>query len=359
MARPSHRVKSNGAGRVCSTRPPAFNAGTGMTARGGFKNSFESIRPDPRTVVFHLVPTQFHVPGTDGEFSNAFRHHPPASVDASGRWLQAIGTGPYEIPGMEARAICSIKALLKAIGRDMRPRLAMAAQNPLRPLAEMGGHSRSRRRRAALLSGQIDLITAVRPADLNEIGGRRAGDGLTVPPAWTGMAILLNGADPLLRISASARRSPIAIDFSALAARPERKGQDGPTPPCSFARPLSFYRGGPSAIVTTRHGRRRLFATGRISRAAEILQANRRYQAMFDNAHRSCKVCCAVPDVNIQLDVAGMGNPARQCSRRADFQLMSFGYHRPRRSGIRLCRFSGRENRQSLDAVGMISRPRR
>lgn len=278
--------------------------------------------PDPRTVIFHLSQPNFMFLEQMANFQCVPAIIHPASVDASGRWLQAIGTGPYEIQTWQHGQYVLLKRF-----EGYRPRHEAktgygGAKIPYVHWLKWVVIPDPAAARAALLSGQIDLITAVQPADLNEIG---TGRQVTVYRAFglDWYAILLNGADPLLKDYRIRQAIAHAIDFSALArAGTEGTGRANPSA-VPFASPYHStaedfgYRYDPSLA-------RRLLKQAGYHGQPIILQANRRYQAMFDNAI-IVQGMLRSAGFNIRLDVLEWGTQLANVPA-GRFQLMSFGY---------------------------------
>src|SRR5258708_38485655 len=126
--------------------------------------------PDLRTVVFHLSRPNFLFLEQMANFQCLPAVLHPSSLDLASHWVKPIGTGPYEIQEWRSGQYVLLKRF-----DGYKPR-----QEPRSGYA--GGKVAYARwlkwlvipdaaaARAALLSGQVDLVTGAQPADLNEIG---------------------------------------------------------------------------------------------------------------------------------------------------------------------------------------------
>lgn len=278
--------------------------------------------PDPLTVVFHLATTNYLLLEQMANFQclGAVLH--PDSVNASGEWVKPIGTGPYEIAKWRHGQYVLLKRFDGYRSRQ-EPRSGYAgAKRALAKFVRWDVIPDAAAARAALYSGQIDIVTGLQPSDLGELAAESSIRVLQSPSIeW--LALLLNTEDPILKNKLVREAIAHAIDYRALA--------KGATFGMAHANPSVVSTASPYHDRADEQGytydpeaARRLLRQAGYRGETILLQANKRYPAMFDNAIIVQSMLRNV-GLNVRLEVLEWATQLANVPARR-FQLMSFGF---------------------------------
>lgn len=278
--------------------------------------------PDSLTVVFHLANPNYLLLEQMANFQclGAVLH--PDSVNASGHWIKPIGTGPYEIAQWRRGQFVLLKRFDGYRPRP-EPRSGYAgAKQALAKYIRWDVIPDAAAARAALYSGQIDIVTGLQPSDLGELASEPSVRILQSPSIeW--LALLLNTDDPILKNKLVREAIAHAIDYRALA--------KGATFGRARANPSVISRASPYHDEVDEQGytydpeaSRRLLREAGYRGEPILLQANKRYPAMFDNAIIVQSMLRKV-GLNVRLEVLEWATQLANVPARR-FQLMSFGF---------------------------------
>jgi peptide/nickel transport system substrate-binding protein len=176
--------------------------------------------------------------------------------------------------------------------------------------------------RAALYSGQIDIVTGLQPSDLGELSSEPS-IRIFQSPSIEWLALLLNTDGPVLKNKLVREAIAHAIDYRALA--------KGATFGKARANPSVISTASPYHDQADEQGytydpnvSRRLLRQAGYRGEPILLQANKRYPAMFDNAIIVQSMLRKV-GLNVRLEVLEWGTQLANVPARR-FQLMSFGF---------------------------------
>jgi peptide/nickel transport system substrate-binding protein len=299
---------------------------TGWPCREWYDGSrgpkIESIgTPDDRTIVFTLsAPSSVFLHRMANFQCLAAILHPDSVKN--GAWDRPVGTGPFKL-GQWRRGEFVLLERFDAYTPREGPRdgftgAKVALADAVRFMVVPDGAAA----RAALYSGQVDLLYLLLPSDLAEL---KQAPRVTIHQAenfaWS--ALLMQTLDPLLRDVRVRRAIAHAIDLQRFAE----------------AASLGVVRPNPSAVPRASPYYGAAFARGHdydLARAAELLRAagydgrlvkiqtNKRFQAHFDVAVL-IQAMLRKAGLNVELEVLEW---TAQLNRYLEgkFQLMSFAY---------------------------------
>ncbi len=246
----------------------------------------------------------------------------PDSIDAGGTWTFPVGTGPYRFTEWKKGRFVEMERFAfyqppseKSDGfagekRALVPRVRwMVVPDPASA-------------RAALLAGQVDIVSGIDANDLAELR-LREDVAVHLAPSLDWNALLMRSQDPVVADPNLRRAIAHAIDRKRLAE----------------AVTLGISKANPSAISQTNHFHtavqdegleynpelaKRYLRQSRYNGETILLTTNRRFQHMFDNAIYMQAMLREV-GIDVELDVTEWST---QLSRyfAGDFQLMAFGY---------------------------------
>lgn len=278
--------------------------------------------PDARTVVFHLAAPNYLLLEEMANFQCLAAVISPRSVDAAGRWQRLIGTGPYEIaawnPGQYVllRRFDGYEPRREPESGYAGAKVAYAKYLRWEIIPDDSAAL------AALLSGQMDLVMGVQPAELAELR-QQANVRVHLVSGIDWYALLINTDDPLLRDPRIRQAIAHAIDYQALA-RAVTFGHGRYNP--SVVATGSPYH---DAVMDEGYAYDPALARSLLRQAGYRgqvvqLQANKRYPGMFDNAVIIQSMLRKV-GFNVRLEVLEWTTQLADVPARR-FQLMSFGY---------------------------------
>lgn len=300
------------------TRWTCKNLFTGVAVAGVKVLSVEA--PDKRTVIFRLDrASPLFLEGLASlQCMPAVLHRD--SVAADGSWRAPIGTGPFQLTEWNkgqwillSRFPGYVPASQPASGMAGRKQ---ALVDKLRWMV-IPEHAAQK---AALLAGQVDVMTNVDSEDL-PFPAERFNTQIT--PGFDWDALLLQTQDPLLRDVRMRKAVAAAIDTVALAkAVSSGKAAANPSP---IAVASSWH-----STVLNLHIPYDVKAAQRLLAAAGYrgqrikLQTNKRYRTMHDNAI-IIQAMLAKAGMVVDLEVVDWATQLANY-REGNFQLMSFGY---------------------------------
>ena len=279
--------------------------------------------PDPKTVVFTLdrPSALFLATMARADCGGSGIVH-RASVGPDGKWIAPIGTGPFKLGEWKRGQYVELQRFdqyaSRAEPRDGNTGGKKAEVERVRFMVIPDGAAA----KAALISGQLDLVNDLDVADLGEVAGA---PNLGVDKAETmGLsAILLQTRDPLLKDVRVRRAMALALDQPALvrsvtnalvrrnnSAIPTTSPYYSPVQAQGFAHNLA-------------EAKKLLAEAGYAGQPIKLI-ANKRYNSMFEMAvlaqamlqQAGLKVDIEVLDWATQLDRYSKGN----------YQAMAFAY---------------------------------
>ncbi|RJG20902.1 ABC transporter substrate-binding protein, partial [Massilia cavernae] len=242
----------------------------------------------------------------------------PSSVDAQGKWLKPVGTGPYVFNEWRKGQYVSLTRYPAYLPRKEAPSGLAGAKNANANLRFVVIPDASSQK-AAFMSGQVDLIVA---------------DGENPPPRGPGWSIvveqdldmntlLMQTRDPVLSKPEFRRAVALALDLPALA-RTLTNGDSGYSP--SLVPTMSPYYSKVHALGYTRN----LAEAGKLLAAAgyrgEVIkiQANKRYPEIYRLAVVTQNMLSKA-GIKAEVEVLEWATQVTNF-REGKFQMMAFSY---------------------------------
>ncbi|MCQ4161847.1 ABC transporter substrate-binding protein [Roseomonas sp. GC11] len=296
---------------------PDLNGSTGLARITALE------APDARTVVIRLEKPAALLLATLARpdcGGTGILH--PDSVAADGNWKKPVGTGPYLLGEWRRGQYIELERFAGYAALP-GPRNGFAGgKQALMPRLRFVVIPDSSAAKAALLAGNIDVMSDVAAAELQEL---RARPGIAVLAAPTmGMSgLLMQTRDPLLKDARIRRAIALSLDVPEMVAG--IVGQDAPANPSPLP-VASPYHDAAQARYPARDlaQARRLLAEAGYRGQPIRLVTTRRYPNVYDAA-LAAQGMAAEAGLRIELDVLDWATTLDRYSR-GDYQMMSFIY---------------------------------
>jgi peptide/nickel transport system substrate-binding protein len=279
--------------------------------------------PDPRTVVFRLDSASALFLATMARMDcggSGIVHR--SSLGADGKWAQPVGTGPFRLG--EWKRGQSIE-LLRFDGYLPRTEPASGYTGAKKAEVERVRFviiPDSAAAKAALLAGQIDVLTDASSADLAELRAR-PDVKVEVSPSMGLNGLLIQTRDPLLKDVRVRRALALAIDTEQLAESVSEglaKRNNSPVPSTSPFHTAVQAQGFKPDLA---EARRLLAAAGYAGQPIKLI-TNKRYPSMFDSAVL-VQGMAQQAGIKIELEVLDWATQLDRYTK-GDYALMSFSY---------------------------------
>lgn len=140
----------------------------------------------------------------------------PDSWDSEGNWINPIGTGPYKLKTWKKGNFILLEKFDGYVPRDEPPSGLAGAKNPVVKHIRWMVITDSMAQKAALVSGQIDLVYSVVPVSAFELR-RNKRVQIMDSPGLSRRLLLMQTADPLLSNTTLRRAIAHAIDLKLFA----------------------------------------------------------------------------------------------------------------------------------------------
>jgi len=246
----------------------------------------------------------------------------PASVDAAGRWIAPIGTGPYRFGAWKHNQFVELDRFASYASRAGPPDGYGGGKSALVDKVRFLVIPDASAARAALQRGELDILDGLEPTELPSLRGK---PGITISSARGDdlYALLLQTRDPLLRDVRLRRAIALSIDAARLTTAVTEGLGDPHNGPIPGASPYS----GPveSALAETDIQKARLLARESGYKGQPIkLGVNLRYAQTF-NAGVLVQAMAAQAGINFEIETLDW---AAELARYAagDYQALSFPY---------------------------------
>ncbi|MEM1110476.1 MAG: ABC transporter substrate-binding protein [Pseudomonadota bacterium] len=246
----------------------------------------------------------------------------PDSLDADGEWVTPIGTGPFKLDEWRAGEFVEMSRNPE-YAPVQSPRDGLAGnRSPQVQTVRWVVVPEPAAARAGLLSGQLDLVTKLQPADLFDLkyaSDIRIHRGVSLD--WN--VLLMQTEGTVLDDIALRRAIAHAVDADTLAEI--TAGQGSEANPAIIQPTSSFHR----SCMKAGHVYDPELARQWLSRSAYAgqpltLMANKRFPAMFENAI-IIQHMLKEAGISTQLEIVEWTTQLDYYAR-GDFELMSFGY---------------------------------
>lgn len=246
----------------------------------------------------------------------------PDSVDADGHWSFPVGTGPYRLTRWSKGRFVEMERFERYQARPDKADGFAGAKQAIIPRVRWMVIPDPASARAALLAGQIDVVSGI---DANDLAELRLQDGvdLHLAPSLDWNALLVRSTDPFLADVNLRRAIAHAIDRERLA-EAVTLGISKPNPSAISQTNLYHTAVQDEGLEYNPDLARQFLRKSGYRGETIILTTNRRFQHMFDNAVYIQAMLREV-GINVELEVSEWSTQLSQYFA-GDFQLMSFGY---------------------------------
>lgn len=178
-------------------------------SKGAKVTSVKATAPDAVTVTLAQANALFLQQLGNVQCPMAVLH--PSSVDAQGKWLKPIGTGPYSFGDWRKGQYIQLRVHPGYVPRTEAPSGMAGAKKPLAHIRMVVIPDASSQK-AAFMSGQVDLIVA----DGENPPPKGPGWNVVVEQDMDANALLMQSKDPLLSKPEFRRAVALSLDMPAL-----------------------------------------------------------------------------------------------------------------------------------------------
>jgi peptide/nickel transport system substrate-binding protein len=294
-----------------------------LNGRSGLARITDMAAPDARTVTVTLEkPAALFLPTIARPDCGSTGILHPSSVGADGAWVKPVGTGPYSLGEWRRGQYVELERF-EAYATLPGERDGFAGgKRAVMPRIRFVVIPDSSAAKAALLAGNLDVLTDVPSPELPDLRARRDAT-VAAAPSMGVTALLLQTRDPLLKDERIRRALALSIDVPELVTG--ILGQD--TQP--NASPLPTASAFRSQAQSSRPARdvaaaRRLLAEAGYRGQTIRMITNRRYPNVYDSAV-TAQAMAADAGIKIELEVMDWATQLDRYTR-GDYQMMSFIY---------------------------------
>ncbi|MBP0494537.1 ABC transporter substrate-binding protein [Pararoseomonas indoligenes] len=294
-----------------------------LNGRSGLAKITEMAAPDARTVTITLEKPAALFLSTIARpdcGSTGVLH--PSSVGADGAWVKPVGTGPYSLGEWRRGQYVELERFEGYAALPGERDGFAGGKRALMPRIRFVTIPDSSAAKAALLAGNVDVMTDVPGPELPDLRANRAVQVLAAPSMGV-TALLLQTRDPLLKDERIRRAIALALDVPELVT--SIVGDDAPENPSPLPSASPF-----RSEAQTRRPARDLAAAKRLLAEAGYrgqpirMITNRRYPNVYD-ASVAAQAMAADAGIKIELEVLDWATELDRYTR-GDYQAMAFIY---------------------------------
>ncbi|WP_458095205.1 ABC transporter substrate-binding protein [Roseomonas sp. WA12] len=294
-----------------------------LNGRSGTAKIVDMAAPDARTVTITLEKPAALFLSTLARpdcGSTGILH--PSSVGADGAWVKPVGTGPYSFGEWRRGQYVELERFGAYASLPGDRDGFAGGKQALMPRLRFVVIPDSSAAKAALLAGNLDVLTDVPSPELPDLRASRAVQVLSAPSMGV-TALLLQTRDPLLRDERIRRALALALDVPELVS--SIVGDDAPQNPSPLPS-ASPFRSEAQARRPARDlaGAKRLLAEAGYRGQTIRMVTNRRYPNVYD-ASVAAQAMAADAGIRIELEVLDWATELDRYTR-GDYQAMAFIY---------------------------------